>query len=204
MFKKFWQNNSTPWLCAKLGVMTVAMFGFAVFVMPPLYDLFCEVTGLNGKTGGPYSVVDQSGIDRSRTVKVQFFATNNENMPWEFRPTVHSVIVHPGESTAIQYFARNTTGQRMTAQAIPSVVPSKASQYFHKTECFCFNQQTLDAGKSTELGLSFMVDGDLPKHVKTITLSYTLFDISEQKDRENGDSKLTFMNFGKAYLTSVD
>jgi len=182
--KQFWQGHSTPALCAKLGITVVMMFVFAIFIMPPLYDLFCDVTGLNGKTGGPFASekVNELGIDTSRTIKVQFLATNNENMPWEFRPHIQSVTVHPGEPTVINYFAENNTKMDMVAQAIPSVVPFKAANYFHKTECFCFNQQPLEAGKSADLGLSFIVDVDIPKHIKTITLSYTLFDITEEKE----------------------
>jgi cytochrome c oxidase assembly protein subunit 11 len=179
--KNPWQNNSTPVLCAKLGVTVVMMFVFAIFIMPPLYDLFCDVTGLNGKTGGALSTeqANEFGIDTSRTIKVQFLATNNENMPWGFKPQIRSVIVHPGEPTVVSYFAENTTNKDMVGQAIPSLVPFKAANYFHKTECFCFNQQPLQAGKSAELGLSFIVDIDIPKHIKTITLSYTLFDITD-------------------------
>jgi cytochrome c oxidase assembly protein subunit 11 len=184
MIKRFWQNNSTPVLCTKLGVTVVAMFVFAVFIMPPLYDLFCDITGLNGKTGSAYKVenVNELGVDTSRTIKVQFIASNNENMPWEFRPTVKTVEVHPGEPTVIHYFAHNTTTKKMVAQAVPSLVPYKAANYFHKTECFCFNQQPLEAGESAELGLSFIVDLDVPKQLNTITLSYTLFDITEKQN----------------------
>ena len=180
---KFWQNNSTSVLCAKLGVTVVAMFVFAVFIMPPLYDLFCDVTGLNGKTGDAISVeqVNQIGVDKTRKIKVQFLANNNENMPWDFKPQVQTITVHPGEPTVINYLAKNTTGSDMVAQAVPSLVPFKAANYFHKTECFCFNQQPLAAGEDAELGLSFIVDVDLPKHIRTITLSYTLFDITQQK-----------------------
>jgi cytochrome c oxidase assembly protein subunit 11 len=179
--KVFWQNNSTPAICAKLGATVVVMFVFAIFIMPPLYDLFCDVTGLNGKTGEAISVEKANGfgVDTSRTIKVQFLATNNENMPWEFRPQIPSVNVHPGETMVVNYFAANHTAADMVAQAIPSLVPFKAANYFHKTECFCFNQQPLAAGKSAELGLSFIVDVEIPDHIKTITLSYTLFDITE-------------------------
>lgn len=174
-------RNSTSILCFKLGGLAVAMFAFALFVMPPLYDLFCEITGLNGKTAGQYEATEIS-VDNERTVKVQFVAIHNENMPWEFRPTETTVRVHPGEPTVIKYFAHNPTDKAMVAQAVPSLIPSKAINYFHKTECFCFNQQPLEAGESAELGLSFIVDVDIPKQVNTITLSYTLFDITEQQD----------------------
>ncbi len=179
--KTFFSNNSTSLLCAKLGATVVMMFVFAVFIMPPLYDLFCDVTGLNGKTSGPLSTEQAQSIsvDTSRKIKVQFLANNNENMPWVFRPQVQSVTVHPGEPTVIQYFAENNTGSDMVGQAVPSVVPFKAASYFHKAECFCFNQQPLASGENAELGLSFIVDVDVPKHIKTITLSYTLFDITQ-------------------------
>ena len=162
-----------------------------------MYDLFCDITGLNGKTNSQKYVVaedtngvsataegtekNNSSVDTTRTIKVQFIATNNEGMPWDFRPEITSIRVHPGEETVVNYLAYNPTGRHMTAQAVPSVVPYKAASYFHKTECFCFNQQPLDGGESAELGLSFIVDKDIPKQVNTITLSYTLFDISEDE-----------------------
>lgn len=184
--KMFWQKTPTTALCAKLGATVVMMFVFAVFIMPPLYDLFCDVTGLNGKTGEAVSTEEANrfGVDTSRTIKVQFLVTNNESMPWEFRPQIASITVHPGEPKVVNYVAKNMTQAHMVAQAIPSVVPFKAANYFHKTECFCFNQQPLAAGESAELGLSFIVDVDLPKNIKTITLSYTLFDITETQTNE--------------------
>lgn len=188
----FWQNNSTPLLCIKLGVLAVAMFAFALFVMPPLYVLFCDITGLNGKTGGPFAGnVNELGVDTSRTVKIQLLASNNENMPWEFRPGVKTLRVHPGEPTVVGYFAHNTTGVDMVGQAVPSLVPFKAADYFHKTECFCFHQQPLAAGETAELGLSFIVDPDLPRQINTITLSYTLFDVTAER-RENAQSESAF------------
>ena len=180
MIKSFYKDNSTPVLCVKLGATVVGMFIFAVFIMPPLYTLFCDITGLNGKTGGQYTQdVNDLGVDTSREIKVQFIANNNESMPWEFRPIDTSIVVHPGEPTVIKYYAHNPTNKAMTGQAIPSLVPYKAVSYFHKTECFCFNSQPLQAGESAELGLSFIVDIDIPDYVKTITLSYTLFDVTE-------------------------
>ena len=198
MRQKFLQLNAIVRLNIKLCVIVVFMFVFAIWIMPPLYDLFCDVTGLNGKTSGQqYTIArdnngessvthesDENGaglVDTTRTIKVQFIATNNEGMPWHFRPEIASVRVHPGEETVINYLAHNPTDRYMVAQAIPSLVPYKAVSYFHKTECFCFNQQSLDGGESAELGLSFIVDKDIPKQVNTITLSYTIFDVSEGK-----------------------
>ncbi len=131
-------RHSHRTLTLKLLAVVAGMFVFAVYVMPPLYDLFCEVTGLNGKTGGAYQATEVK-VDTSRTIRIQFLATNNENMPWEFEPQMTSIEVHPGQEMEIHYQARNPTGRPMVAQAIPSVVPFKAAEYFHKTECFCFN-----------------------------------------------------------------
>lgn len=176
-------GTSNNKLIAKLLAAAAGMFIFAVFLMPPLYDLFCEVTGIGGKTGGPYQAVEVS-VDTSREVTVQFVATNNEQMPWEFRPVQDKVVVHPGERMEVKFFARNTTAQDMVAQAIPSLLPYNAASYFHKTECFCFNNQPLTAGAEAELPLTFIVDPDLPRSVKTLTLSYTLFDITDRVGKQ--------------------
>ncbi|UZJ43854.1 cytochrome c oxidase assembly protein [Marinimicrobium sp. C6131] len=179
-------TNPIAALSLKLGVTVVGMFVFAIWIMPPLYDAFCEVTGLNGKTGGRYEATD-AGIDTSRTIKVQFVATNNEGMPWEFEPTIRSVTVHPGEQKRIDYLARNPTERDMVGQAIPSLVPFKATNYFHKTECFCFEQQPLAGGETAELPMFFIVDRDIPKNINTITLSYTLFDVTDRFGDDHND-----------------
>ena len=168
-------------LLVKLLSGAVCMFLFALFVMPPLYNMFCEITGIGGKTGGPY-VASEAGVDTSRQVKVQFVATNNGAMPWQFSPKVFEVSVHPGEPTEVAFYAKNSTHRNMVAQAILNVTPFNAAEYFHKTECFCFNQQPLKAGEDAELPLVFIVDRDLPKAITTITLSYTLFDITNHSD----------------------
>jgi cytochrome c oxidase assembly protein subunit 11 len=208
MKRKFSKLNSVVRLNIKLCVFVVFMFVFAIGIMPPLYDLFCEITGLNGKTSQQQYIItkDDNGagaltdgtdenstslVDTTRTIKVQFIAANNEGMPWEFRPEIASVRVHPGKETAINYFAHNPTDKHMVAQTIPSLVPYRAVDYFHKTECFCFNRQSLDGGQSAELGLSFIIDKDIPKDVNTITLSYTIFDVSEDKESESSKELAT-------------
>lgn len=173
------QQQSTGRLVAKLGLLAVGMFGFA-FALVPLYDVFCEITGLNGKTQSkPYEAVEAK-IDESREIKVQFIATNNDGMTWEFGPTDNVVRVHPGAITETSFIASNPTGEFMTGQAIPSVMPLKAAEFFHKTECFCFNSQQLAGGETVDMPLKFIIDQDLPKDVKTITLSYTLFDVTQR------------------------
>jgi len=163
----------------KLGLVAVGMFAFVFVVMVPLYDLFCEVTGLNGKTGGPYQA-EQIVIDESRSIKVQMMASNTDGMIWDFGPNEFEVSVHPGESIRVSYTATNPTNRAMTAQAIPSVLPFRAASYFHKTECFCFNQQVLAPGETVEMPIVFIVDPALPENVSTITLSYMLFDVTPE------------------------
>jgi cytochrome c oxidase assembly protein subunit 11 len=165
----------------KLLVGAVGMFLFAIFVMPPLYYVLCDLTGIGGKTGGRYEAQDAS-VDITRSVKVQFITTNNGSMPWDFSPKITEIVVHPGEPTAVAFYARNRTSKDMVAQAIPNVSPFSATRYFHKTECFCFNEQPLDAWSETDMPLVFIVDKDIPKSVNTITLSYTLFDITNRED----------------------
>jgi cytochrome c oxidase assembly protein subunit 11 len=162
----------------KLVTVAVAMFAFVFVVMVPLYNVLCDALGINGKTSGQAYTAAQSGVDESREITIQFVATNNEGMPWEFGPSDRIMKVHPGAANTTVFLARNPLPEAMVAQAIPSVSPSRAAAYFHKTECFCFNQQPLDGESSAEMPLQFIVDRDLPRDIRTITLSYTLFDVT--------------------------
>ena len=163
---------------AKLGAVSVAMFAFVFVVMVPLYNVLCDALGINGKTSSEAYISVSAEVDESRSIKVQFIATNNDSMPWAFSPKVTEMLVHPGAANDTVFFAANPTVNAMVAQAIPSVSPSRAAEYFHKTECFCFEQQPLDGNGEAEMPLQFIVDQDLPADIKTITLSYTLFDVT--------------------------
>ncbi|ANG64695.1 cytochrome c oxidase assembly protein [Marinobacterium aestuarii] len=165
-------------LVLQLVLGGILMFGFG-FALVPLYDVFCRITGLNGKitNTGPIAVEE---ADSSRDIRVQFLGVNNEAMPWEFRPMLNTVSVNPGEMRQMAYFARNPTSSRMVAQAVPSVTPAEAAQYLHKVSCFCFDQQALEADGRMEMPLLFVIDKKLPAEIHTITLSYTLFDITPQ------------------------
>ncbi len=158
------------WLMA----IVIGMFGFG-FALVPLYNVFCSVTGLNGKTGGQIALPAVLNVDTSREITVEFVATLNENMPWSFYPDVRSVKVHPGEPTRISFYAKNNTNEKIIGQAIPSVAPGLAATYFHKTECFCFTEQTLQAGEEKHMPVVFIIDSDIPKDVNVLTLSYTFF-----------------------------
>ena len=162
--------------------LCLIVFGMSIFAwaLVPLYDLFCEITGLNGKTGGPY-VYDPATTepDRSRLVKVNFITNTNGGMTWAFWPELGGVRVHPGELKEVSFFVKNTTDKVMVGQAVPSLVPVSATDYFHKTECFCFEQQLLQPGEEMEMPMRFIVGRELPKNVQSISLSYALFDITD-------------------------
>lgn len=155
--------------------IVAGMSAFA-FALVPLYGVFCDITGLNGKTRNERQQVADISPDTSRTVTVEFLASVNESMPWDFRPTVSRMQVHPGQVHQTAYVARNRTGQSMVGQAIPSVSPGVAALHFKKTECFCFTEQKFEAGEQREMPLIFMVDKDLPEGISTVTLAYTFFD----------------------------
>ena len=124
----------------RLAVVVLAMFGFG-YALVPLYDVLCEITGLGGRTGVVTAGALDGRVDTSRTVKVQFLGTVSSQLPWEFRPNVASMEVHPGQVYETTYFARNLSPAATIGQARPSVAPSAASLHFNKTECFCFVQQ---------------------------------------------------------------
>lgn len=173
-------NNPAINTSIKLVVVAVFMFAFVFVVMVPLYNVLCDVLGINGKTSGQAYTAVEVQVDESRTVSIQFIATNNDGMPWDFAPTRTMMKVHPGAVNDTVFFARNPMPNAMVAQAIPSISPGRAAEYFHKTECFCFNQQPLDGGAEAELPLQFIVDQDLPRDIGTITLSYTIFDVTDK------------------------
>ena len=163
----------------QLLVVVVCMFGFG-FAMVPLYDVLCEITGFNGKTGKKFTAAESLETAPDRVVTIQFLTNNNASMPWEFRPRQRSIEVHPGEMNYAEFYVRNVTGKAMVGQAVPSVTPFRAAEYLHKTECFCFEQQRLGRYEALDMPLRFIIDNDLPQDVKTLTLSYTLFDVTEQ------------------------
>ena len=164
---------------SRLLLVTVAMFGFG-FAMVPLYDVLCDLTGLNGKTAdGPVTLTSQ-GVDESRSVTVEFVAMMNAQSPWEFRPERNRMEVHPGEPYQVSFFAKNMSKSHRVAQAVPSVAPGQAAKHFKKTECFCFSRQEFLAGEGRDMPVVFMLDSELPRGIKTVTLSYTFFELEDQ------------------------
>ncbi len=160
-------------------LVVVAMFGFG-FALVPLYDVLCQVTGLNGKTRAAVADAAPMPVDESRTVIVEFIASVNDEAPWEFRPDVTRIEVHPGRFYTTHFYARNRSETPLAGQAVPSVAPGLASLHFHKIECFCFNQQRFAPGEGREMPVTFRIDPQLPAEVGTVTLSYTFFRLPGQ------------------------
>jgi len=180
-------------LIGRLLVLVAAAFAFA-FALVPLYDVLCQATGFNGKTAGPGVIRDgfgvgglksvtasASGVDTSRTVRVEFTGTVMPGLPWDMRPQTLSLDIHPGELQQVSYLVRNTSNRTITGQAVPSISPGQAAQYFEKIECFCFSQQTLAPGEAKELPLAFIVKSGVGRDISQITLSYTFFSIDGQR-----------------------
>lgn len=160
----------------KLALVAIAMFGFG-YALVPLYDVLCDITGLNGKTGEISQAAVEAGyIDKNRLVAVQFDTNVNTALPWEFEAKGFSMKVHPGEIAEAVFVVENKADKDIIGQAVPSVAPSQAALFFNKTECFCFTKQTLAAGERKEMVVRFVVGTELPEKIETVTLSYTFFE----------------------------
>ncbi len=173
-------------MVGKLAIVACGMFAFG-YALVPLYRAICEMTGINilslselrvpgGASGGKdVKLPANTQVDTSRTITVEFDA--NVRGLWDFKPAQSSMQVHPGELNTVMYEFQNVQNRRMAAQAIPSYAPQQAAPYFNKLECFCFNQYTLDAGEKKQWPVAFIIDPKISKDVKTITLSYTFFEV---------------------------
>ena len=174
-----------------LSVLAVGMLGFA-YALVPLYDVFCELTGINGKTAGlaanPNTIAEVLVAPSDREVTIQFLAQVGNGMPWEFRPTEHRLKVRLGEINTTNYFARNRAAQAVIGQAVPSVTPGSAAKHLHKVECFCFSQQRLEAGEDVHMPVKFYIDNDLRAEVHTLSLSYALFRVPERVPEQDPGS----------------
>lgn len=164
-------------MLGKLVVVAILMFGFG-YALVPVYKHLCEVLGINVLTQADGTVAYDANtqIDKSRTITVEL--DGNAQGPWRFRPTTRSIQVHPGELATVTYEVVNTQARAVQAQAIPSYAPQSVTPHFKKVECFCFKQQTLQANEAKQMPVVFFIDPALPRDVKTITLSYTFFEIA--------------------------
>lgn len=164
-------------MLGKLVVVAVVMFGFG-YALVPVYRQMCELLGINVLTQKDGLAVRDANtqIDKSRTITVEL--DGNAQGPWRFRPTTRSIQVHPGELATVMYEVVNTQNRTVQAQAIPSYAPQSAAPHFKKVECFCFRQQTMKPNEARQMPVVFFIDPALPRDVKTITLSYTFFEIA--------------------------
>ncbi len=145
------------------------------FALVPIYDVLCEMTGLNGKTENTTAVLSQAKVDETRWVTVQFTTNVMPGLGWNFYPKQSSIKMHPGQRETVVFVAKNTTNQVVVGRAIPSVTPGIAAANLKKIECFCFVNQALKPGEEKEMPLRFFVSPQLPKEVSDMTLSYAFF-----------------------------
>jgi cytochrome c oxidase assembly protein subunit 11 len=164
-------------LVARLLLMVAGSFAFG-FALVPLYDVFCQVTGIGSRENlSRASAVSAGAPEQARTITLEFTSSVPDGGPWEFAPEQASMDVQLGRLYEAHYRARNLSGRDTTGQAVPSVAPARAAQYLLKTECFCFTPQRFTRGEERELTVRFSVDRDLPPGIDRLTLSYAFYDI---------------------------
>ena len=170
-----------------LAATIVAMVGLS-FAAVPLYRVFCAATGYGGtpQIGGPAGPGANGGL-----ITVRFDANTSPTLPWKFTPGDRSLTVKIGEENLSHYVGVNEGTRTVTGIATYNVTPEKVGHYFHKTACFCFNEQTLAAGQQIQFPLSFWVDPAIAtdpatRDVHTITLSYTFFRSLDDAARNGG------------------
>jgi len=174
-------------MVGKLVVVTALMFGFG-YALVPIYRTICEALGVNVlaraelQSGAAADRAVNTQVDLARTVTIEFDA--NSRGPWDFKPAQASIDVHPGEVTTVMYEFRNRQNRTMAAQAFPSYAPSVAMAHFKKLECFCFAEHVLQPGETKQWPVVFVIDRKLPKDVRTITLSYTFFEVGGKTPAE--------------------
>jgi len=158
-------------------VVLAGMFAFA-FALVPLYDVFCEITGLNGKTSNSAQTLVHQEVDTSRMVTVQFITRGSAGLPWVLDVQTRQLRVHPGQSQEVAFTFRNQGAMASSARAVPSVSPSEASLHLRKLSCFCFQEQRLAGGERLEAPLVFQLTRELPPEINTVTLVYTLYPVA--------------------------
>lgn len=164
----------------------VGMFAFA-FALVPLYDVFCKVTGINGKVDTTAQSLVHEEVDESRTITVQFITRSGTGLPWRMEAETRQVRLHPGQTSEVNFTFVNQSDAVSWGRAVPSVSPSTATRHVRKVSCFCFEEQQLQAGERLELPLVFQLDRDLPPEVGTVTLVYTLYPIEGKHEPLQAD-----------------
>jgi len=165
-------------LTRQLWWFAAGSFAFA-FALVPLYSLLCKVTGYGDKKELVQAASLPTSADTSRWVRVDFMSTNPTVGEWEFRPAKSFLQVHPGQLYEATFIAKNMIAKPVVAQAVPSIAPSQATQYFRKTECFCFSPQPFAASQTRELKVRFYIDRAIPEDIAEVTLAYAMFDVPQ-------------------------
>ena len=169
------------------SLVVIAMFGFG-FALIPLYDVFCDVLGINGSyqtiEDGTYDAKAETeralknGVDESRTITMQFLVTDNDALDLEFKSRTKSLTMNPGQIKEVSYYVKNRSNKPMVLQAIPDITPNMAKKYLAKIECFCFQKQTLQPGEEKEMPLRFVVNSALPERYPVLTMTYRFIDLN--------------------------
>ena len=174
-------------LAIRLLFLAIGMFAFGMFVLPPVYDVLCEVTGLGGKTNKKAVTEVDTIADENRAIDLEFVTTVNQYAPWEFHAESDDMTIHPGGIYEAYFVATNLTDRHKVAQAVPSIAPQEAAAHFKKLECFCFSTQEFMPGEVKRMPVRFVIDSDLPEYIDTITLSYTFFDTAGLTDNDSAE-----------------
>lgn len=188
-------ENKNAKLARRLALAVIGMFGFG-FAMVPLYSLICDVTGINfagsSTSGGRTALEDviHGGVDESRLITVEFDITMNAGLPWDVKPEVKRMQVHPGKAYEVMFTAENKTDDVVVTQAVPGVTPWQATEHFNKVECFCFSQQTLKPREVKAMPLRFVINRKLPEKYSTVTLSYTFMNTDRSKALETSEREV--------------
>jgi cytochrome c oxidase assembly protein subunit 11 len=169
------QTQDNRRMFTRLSIVAVFMFGFG-YALVPFYDRICAALGVNSLEARAEPVANTQ-VDLTRTLSIEFDA-NSHGMPWSFRPVVRHMQVHPGQLVQVEYEVSNVRSAVVTGQAVVSYGPALAGRFVRKLECFCFSQQTLAAGETRRMPVSFVVDATLPADINTLTLSYTFFEVA--------------------------
>ena len=169
-------------LTRSLLVMTAGSFAFG-WALVPLYSVFCKVTGVGNAVAQEGAVVAHEAVDPNRVVTIEFVADPASVGSFDFHPDAPSMRIHPGKLYDTQFFAKNLTAGSTVAQAVPSISPTEAAQYLHKTQCFCFTPQHFAVGEGREMPVRFIIDPELPRNIDRITLSYTFYDNTARAQR---------------------
>jgi cytochrome c oxidase assembly protein subunit 11 len=160
---------------AKLLLIVPVMLLFCASLVP-LYKQICAVLGITSQR----ALVQNTQVDLSRLVKVDFIAHLNNTFAWNFEPVDKHVEVHPGAVVTVNYRVTNTLSHATTGRAVPSFAPMEAGLYFNKVECFCFSNQTLQAGETRDMPVTFYVANKIPEDMGAIALSYTFFNVTDE------------------------